>query len=127
MCVSWNGPDRRSRSSASERWECPTCYGSSDEAESIATVQAAIDAGIDLIDTADFYGSGANEMLLQRALHDRDRDQVTISVKFGSRRDPAGGFQRSRPRPTRLRSRTDSPAVCVAPAPTISTSIGRRG
>ena len=68
-------------------------YGSTDEAESIATLHAAIDAEITLIDTADFYGSGANEMLIQRALRDRNRDDVTISVKFGSRRDPGGGWQ----------------------------------
>ena len=68
-------------------------YGSADEGESIATLHAAIDAGMTLIDTGDFYGSGANEMLIGRALRDRNRDEVTISVKFGSRRDPAGGWQ----------------------------------
>jgi aryl-alcohol dehydrogenase-like predicted oxidoreductase len=67
-------------------------YGPADEGESIATIHAAIDAGIDLIDTGDFYGAGRNELLIAKALRDRDRDAVTISVKFGAMRDPAGGF-----------------------------------
>ena len=67
-------------------------YGSTDESESIATIRAALDAGINLIDTGDFYGSGHNELLIARALSDRDADAVTISVKFGAQRDPAGGF-----------------------------------
>jgi pyridoxine 4-dehydrogenase len=67
-------------------------YGPADEGESIATIHAAIDAGITLIDTGDFYGAGRNELLIAKALKDRDRDAVTVSVKFGSLRDPAGGF-----------------------------------
>jgi pyridoxine 4-dehydrogenase len=67
-------------------------YGPADEAESIATVHAALDAGITLLDTGDFYGSGHNELLLREALKGRDREQVQISVKFGALRDPAGGF-----------------------------------
>ncbi|QUH03213.1 aldo/keto reductase [Saccharopolyspora erythraea] len=67
-------------------------YGPADEAESIATVHAALDAGVTLLDTGDFYGSGHNELLLRRALEGRDRDQVRISVKFGALRDPDGGF-----------------------------------
>ncbi|MGH3392895.1 MAG: aldo/keto reductase [Actinomadura sp.] len=67
-------------------------YGPADEAESIATVHAALDAGITLLDTGDFYGSGHNELLLREALKGRDREQVRISVKFGALRDPAGGF-----------------------------------
>jgi aryl-alcohol dehydrogenase-like predicted oxidoreductase len=67
-------------------------YGPADEAESIATVHAALDAGVTLLDTGDFYGSGHNEMLLREALKGRDRDQVLISVKFGGLRDPDGGF-----------------------------------
>ena len=67
-------------------------YGPSDEAESIATIHAALDSGITLIDTGDFYGSGHNEMLIRDALRDRARDKVVISVKFGARRDPAGGW-----------------------------------
>ncbi|MGN9842016.1 aldo/keto reductase [Nonomuraea sp. H19] len=68
-------------------------YGPADEDESIATLHAAIDAGMNLIDTADFYGSGANEMLIARALKERHREDVVLSVKFGSRRTPDGGFQ----------------------------------
>jgi aryl-alcohol dehydrogenase-like predicted oxidoreductase len=65
-------------------------YGPADRGESIATIHAALDAGITLIDTGDFYGMGHNEMLIAEALRGRDRDQVTISVKFGAQRDPAG-------------------------------------
>lgn len=66
-------------------------YGWSDETESIATIQAAIDAGINLLDTGDFYGMGHNEMLLGRALEGR-RDRVLLSVKFGAMRSPGGAF-----------------------------------
>jgi len=62
-------------------------YGQSDEKESIATIHAALDAGINLIDTGDFYGMGHNEMLIGRALKDR-RDKVLLSVKFGAMRGP---------------------------------------
>jgi aryl-alcohol dehydrogenase-like predicted oxidoreductase len=62
-------------------------YGPADEDESIATIHAAIDAGINLLDTGDFYGMGHNEMLIGRALRDR-RDEVMISVKFGAQRGP---------------------------------------
>ncbi len=65
-------------------------YGPTDTGESVATIHAAIDAGVGLIDTADFYGSGHNELLIARALRDRNRDDVTISVKFGAQRDPSG-------------------------------------
>ncbi|MEV5176614.1 aldo/keto reductase [Streptomyces flaveolus] len=68
-------------------------YGPADDAESIATLHTAIDAGLNLIDTGDFYGSGANEMLIARALRERRREDVVLSVKFGSRRTPDGGFQ----------------------------------
>jgi aryl-alcohol dehydrogenase-like predicted oxidoreductase len=63
-------------------------YGAADEAESIATIHAALDAGIDLLDTGDFYGMGHNEMLIGRALQGRDRDQIVVSVKFGAQRGP---------------------------------------
>lgn len=65
-------------------------YGPADEAESIATIQAALDAGITLLDTGDWYGMGHNEMLLRDALRGRNRQQAIISVKFGLLRDPAG-------------------------------------
>ncbi len=62
-------------------------YGATDEKESIATIHAAIDAGVNLFDTGDFYGMGDNEMLLGRALEGR-RNQVLLSVKFGAMRSP---------------------------------------
>jgi aryl-alcohol dehydrogenase-like predicted oxidoreductase len=67
-------------------------YGPADRAESIATIHAALDAGITLLDTGDFYGMGHNELLIREALQSRDRGQVTISVKFGALRDPDGGW-----------------------------------
>jgi aryl-alcohol dehydrogenase-like predicted oxidoreductase len=66
-------------------------YGPSDEAESIATIHAAIDAGVNLIDTGDFYGMGHNEMLVGRALR-LQRDEVLLSVKFGAQRGPDGAW-----------------------------------
>jgi len=60
--------------------------------ESIATIHAALDAGITLIDTGDFYGMGHNEMLIAEALKGVPRQQVIVSVKFGALRDPAGGW-----------------------------------
>jgi len=67
-------------------------YGPADEAESIATIQAALDAGITLLDTGDYYGMGHNELLLREALHGRAREQVVLSVKFGLMRAPDGGI-----------------------------------
>lgn len=79
-------------------------YGPTDEGESVATIHAAIDAGISLIDTGDFYGSGRNELLIARALADRSRDDVTLSVKFGGMRDPAGGFVGNDARPEAVKN-----------------------
>jgi aryl-alcohol dehydrogenase-like predicted oxidoreductase len=67
-------------------------YGPADRDESIATIHAALDAGITLLDTGDFYGMGSNELLIRDALATRNRDDVLISVKFGALRDPAGGW-----------------------------------
>jgi aryl-alcohol dehydrogenase-like predicted oxidoreductase len=67
-------------------------YGPADETESIATIHAALDAGITLLDTGDYYAMGDNEMLIGRALKGHDREQAAISVKFGVLRDPAGGW-----------------------------------
>lgn len=67
-------------------------YGPADETESIATIHAALDAGVTLLDTGDFYGMGHNELLLRQALQGRSREQVVLSVKFGALRDPAGGW-----------------------------------
>jgi aryl-alcohol dehydrogenase-like predicted oxidoreductase len=78
-------------------------YGPADESESIATIHAAIDAGINLLDTGDFYGMGHNEMLIARALNGR-RNQVLLSVKFGAMRDPKGAFIGVDTRPQAVRS-----------------------
>ena len=67
-------------------------YGPSDRQESIATIHAALDAGITLLDTGDFYGMGHNEMLIAEALKSVPREQYLLSVKFGALRDPAGGW-----------------------------------
>ncbi len=67
-------------------------YGPADDTESIATIHAALDAGITLLDTGDYYAMGDNEMLLRRALEGRDREAALISVKFGVLRDPQGGW-----------------------------------
>jgi pyridoxine 4-dehydrogenase len=67
-------------------------YGPADRSESIATIHAALDAGITLLDTGDFYGMGHNEVLIREALAGRSRDKVQISVKFGALRDPAKGW-----------------------------------
>jgi aryl-alcohol dehydrogenase-like predicted oxidoreductase len=63
-------------------------YGPADRSESIATIHAALDAGITLLDTGDFYGMGHNEMLIREALALQSRDKVQISVKFGALRTP---------------------------------------
>jgi pyridoxine 4-dehydrogenase len=55
-------------------------YGPSDPVESIATIHAALDAGVTLLDTGDFYGMGHNELLIAEALKGRDRGNVQISV-----------------------------------------------
>lgn len=67
-------------------------YGAADDDESVATSHAALDAGVSLVDTGDFYGSGHNELLVGWALRDRNRDEVVVSVKFGGLRDPQGGW-----------------------------------
>jgi aryl-alcohol dehydrogenase-like predicted oxidoreductase len=63
-------------------------YGPADRAESIATIHAALDAGINLLDTGDFYGMGHNELLIGEAIRDRPRDEYLLSVKFGAQRGP---------------------------------------
>jgi aryl-alcohol dehydrogenase-like predicted oxidoreductase len=65
-------------------------YGPTDDAESIATIHAALDAGITLLDTGDYYAAGHNELLIGQALRGRDRDAVAISVKSGLMRAPDG-------------------------------------
>jgi aryl-alcohol dehydrogenase-like predicted oxidoreductase len=82
----------------------PGIYGGSDDAEGIATIHAAIDAGVTLIDTGDFYGMGHNEMLIRRALEGMPRSGVVISVKFGALRDPAGGWGGNDGRPQAVKN-----------------------
>jgi aryl-alcohol dehydrogenase-like predicted oxidoreductase len=67
-------------------------YGPADDAESIATIHAALDAGITMLDTGDFYGSGHNEMLIREALKGGRRERAFVAVKFGAQRGPDGKF-----------------------------------
>jgi len=67
-------------------------YGPADERESIGTIHAALDAGISLLDTGDFYGMGNNELLIAQALQTRNRDKALTSVKFGAQRGPDGSW-----------------------------------
>jgi aryl-alcohol dehydrogenase-like predicted oxidoreductase len=78
-------------------------YGHSDEGESIATIHAALDRGVNLLDTGDFYGMGHNEMLIGRALRDR-RDSALLSVKFGARRGPDNSWGGVDTRPAAVRN-----------------------
>jgi aryl-alcohol dehydrogenase-like predicted oxidoreductase len=82
----------------------PGVYGPADEAEGIATIRAALDAGITFTDTGDFYGMGHNEMLIRRALEGVPRANVVISVKFGGLRDPAGAFLGADGRPQAVKN-----------------------
>jgi aryl-alcohol dehydrogenase-like predicted oxidoreductase len=79
-------------------------YGPADRSESIATIHAALDAWITLLDTGDFYGMGHNEMLIHEALAGRDRSSVVISVKFGALRDVAGNWIGYDARPAAIRN-----------------------
>jgi aryl-alcohol dehydrogenase-like predicted oxidoreductase len=79
-------------------------YGPTDRSESVATIHAALDAGITLLDTGDFYGMGHNEMLIGEALQGRSRDAYQISVKFGALRDPARNWFGYDSRPTAVKN-----------------------
>jgi aryl-alcohol dehydrogenase-like predicted oxidoreductase len=79
-------------------------YGPADRTESIATIHAALDAGITLLDTGDFYGMGHNEMLIREGLSGHNRENVLISVKFGALRDPAGGWSGYDSRPAAMKN-----------------------
>jgi len=79
-------------------------YGPADRAESIATIHAALDAGINLLDTGDFYGMGHNEMLIAEALKERRREDVVLSVKFGALRGPDGIWSGYDSRPAAIRN-----------------------
>jgi aryl-alcohol dehydrogenase-like predicted oxidoreductase len=79
-------------------------YGKADDDESVATIRAAVDAGITFLDTGDFYGMGHNELVVGRALRDLDRDAVTLSVKFGALRGPHGEWGGTDSRPVAVRN-----------------------
>lgn len=79
-------------------------YGPADRSESIATIHAALEAGITLLDTGDFYGMGHNEMLIGDALAGRSRDNVQISVKFGALRDPQRNWSGYDSRPAAVKN-----------------------
>lgn len=78
-------------------------YGSTEDGESIATIHAAIDRGVTLLDTGDFYGCGHNEMLIGRAIKGR-RDRAMLSVKFGALRSPDGGWIGTDGRPSSVKN-----------------------
>lgn len=67
-------------------------YGGADDDQSIKTLHAALDQGVTLFDTGDFYGMGHNELLLRDAFRGRKREEIVISVKFGALRDAGGGW-----------------------------------
>jgi len=67
-------------------------YSEADRRESLAAIQAALDAGIALLDTGDFYGAGHNERLIREALAEHDREDLFIAVKFGALRNPDEQF-----------------------------------
>src|SRR5260370_30088828 len=79
-------------------------YGPADRGESIATIHAALDAGITLLDTGDFYGMGHNEMLIGEAVAGRRREDYQLSVKFGALRDPAMGWSGYDSRPAAVKN-----------------------
>jgi aryl-alcohol dehydrogenase-like predicted oxidoreductase len=79
-------------------------YGPADEAEGIATIRAALDAGITLLDTGDYYGMGHNELLLREALRTGDRERVVLSVKFGLMRAPDGSIVGNDLRPAAVKN-----------------------
>lgn len=79
-------------------------YGPADRAEGIATIRAALDAGIDLLDTSDFYGMGHNELLIAEATRGMPRDRFRLSVKFGALRDAAGGWSGYDARPAAVKN-----------------------
>jgi aryl-alcohol dehydrogenase-like predicted oxidoreductase len=67
-------------------------YGPADRGEAIATIRAALEAGLNLLDTGDFYGMGHNELLISEALRERPREDYMLSVKFGAQRGPDGAW-----------------------------------
>ena len=82
-------------------------YAGRDEAESVATLNRAIDLGVTFLDTADMYGVGKNEELVGRVLRDR-RDEVVLATKFGNVRGEDGSFQGVSGRPDYVRAACDA-------------------
>jgi aryl-alcohol dehydrogenase-like predicted oxidoreductase len=99
-------------------------YGRSDDTESIATIHEAVEQGITLLDTGDFYGMGHNEMLVGRAIEGR-RDKVLLSVKFGAMRSPSGAFIGMDARPVAVRNFAGGVQPCGGWESSISIFTGR--
>jgi aryl-alcohol dehydrogenase-like predicted oxidoreductase len=78
-------------------------YGPADDTESVSTIQAALDAGIRLLETGDAYGAGHGELLLREALRGR-RDEAVISLRFGPRRAPDGSWAGPDNRPASVKN-----------------------
>ena len=100
-------------------------YGLADEAESIATIQAALDAGVILLDTGDYYAAGHNELLIREALRGRPREQAAVSVKFGLMRAPDGRIVGNDLRPAAVKNFLAYTLRRLRP--TTSTSTGLAG
>ncbi len=79
-------------------------YGPADRGESLATIKKALESGINLLDTGDFYGMGHNELLLAQALIGVPRQSVLLSVKFGAQRDPSGAWHGFDGRPAAVKT-----------------------
>ncbi len=79
-------------------------YGPADDEESLRTLHAGIESGINLLDTGDFYGMGHNEMLIGQALKHHDRSKLILSVKFGAQRDPGGNWVGLDTRPSAIKT-----------------------
>ena len=105
-------------------------YGTSDDAESVATIHEALDRGVTLLDTGDFYGLGHNELLIGRALREwgdrRSGDRALVSVKFGALRGPDASLARHR-HPAGRGEELGRLQPHAARASITSTSTGRRG
>ena len=79
-------------------------YGPANEKESIATIHVAVDAGINLLDTGDFYGMGHNELIINKAIKEIPREKLVLSLKFGAMRDPNLRFIGFDARPTAIKN-----------------------
>ena len=97
-------------------------YGPAEDKESLATIQAALEAGITMIDTGDFYGMGHNEMLIRDALKGGKRDRAFIMVKCGSMRSPDGKIVGDDARPQSIKNFLAIRCAGSAPITSIFTS-----